>query len=280
MTYDNFFKRLISEFLTQCEVEPDVSVGKLPLRIDLVIKCHRTPSSPMTVPLLEAHLAQINLIEYKSSHDLPKRQDLAKLLGYLGLYCDQHKHGLKTIINQFTLWYISALRPSFFDSLIKESVITSTSSPGLYQVQVPFPCPYFLLIIDELNISEENIPLLLLSSGETLRETIRLIARKGRLREKSLEKYLNFAYIINYKDVSDMTELQSVLPESIRESIKLAIHDIGIKEVIDLIGIEEVAKVVDLKELIKVVDLKELIKAIGVEKIEKLLKDLKESNAI
>ncbi|MHA1266899.1 MAG: hypothetical protein ACTSRS_16800 [Candidatus Helarchaeota archaeon] len=258
MTYDNFFKRVVRGFLTHCEVESDVSVGTLPLRIDLVITCRHPPSNAMTVPLIERNLAQINLIEYKSSHDLPKSHDLAKLFGYLGLYCDQKKLGLELIRNRFTLWYISARRPSFLDVLLRESILTSTNSPGLYQVRVPTMCPYFFLVIDELDVCEENIPLLLLSSGETLRATIRLLARRGRLDEKSLTKYLNFTIIINYKDVSDMTELQTRLPASLRENIKLAIQDIGLKEVIHLIGIEEVVRVVDLKELVRVVDLKEL----------------------
>ncbi|MHA1265882.1 MAG: hypothetical protein ACTSRS_11690, partial [Candidatus Helarchaeota archaeon] len=49
--------------------------------------------------------------------------------------------------------------------------------------------------------------------------------------KSSLKKYLSYVYLLNYKDVSDMTELQSSLPASLKENIKLAIHDIGIKEV-------------------------------------------------
>ena len=40
-----------------------------------------------------------------------------------------------------------------------------------------------------------------------------------------------------------MTELQSLLPDSINENIKLAIMDVGLKEVIKAIGIEEVEKI-------------------------------------
>ncbi|MHA1652174.1 MAG: hypothetical protein ACTSYB_18485 [Candidatus Helarchaeota archaeon] len=172
VTYDNFFKQLIQDLLKGCEIQPDTSVGKLPLKIDLLIKCHQKSAEPATIPLLEARLTQLNLIEYKSSHDIPKKQDLAKLIGYLGLYCDQHRQGVREIITQFTLWYITANRPPFFDALLEELILTETDVRGLYQLRVPFLCPYFLLVINELDISEENLPLLLLSSGKTLRNTI------------------------------------------------------------------------------------------------------------
>ncbi|MHA1265881.1 MAG: hypothetical protein ACTSRS_11685 [Candidatus Helarchaeota archaeon] len=233
MTYDHFFKRLMQDFLTQCKLQLDVPVGKLPLKIDLVIKCPYKFKGQGRIPILETNFAEINLIEYKSSHDIPKNQDLAKLIGYLGLYCNQNKQGIDVISTQFTIWYISAKRPSFINNLLEKKIITPKKSPGLYQLQIPFLCPYFLLIINELDISEDNLPLLLLSSGKTLRETIPFIFKKEHFNKSSLKKYLSYVYLLNYKDVSDMTELQSSLPASLKENIKLAIHDIGIKEVWD-----------------------------------------------
>ncbi len=40
-----------------------------------------------------------------------------------------------------------------------------------------------------------------------------------------------------------MTELQSLLPDNIKENIKLAIMDVGLKEEIKAIGIEELEKI-------------------------------------
>jgi len=118
----------------------------------------------------------------------------------------------------------------------------------------------------ELDISEENLPLLLLSSGETLRNTIRMILQKGGITESMLEKYLSLAYLINYKDVCEMTEIQNALPESVKKNIKHAIKDIGIKEVIHLIGLGEVIKEVGLEEVIKIAE---------PEEVEKILHKLK-----
>ena len=58
-------------------------------------------------------------------------------------------------------------------------------------------------------------------------------------------------YYINYEEVHLMTDMQSILPESIQKNIKLAIKDIGLKEVIHIIGLEEVIKAVGLEEVEK-----------------------------
>ncbi|MHA1360670.1 MAG: hypothetical protein ACTSRC_21320, partial [Candidatus Helarchaeota archaeon] len=251
MTYDNFFKQLLRDFLTHCEIHPDSPVGKLPLKIDLIIKCPQKSIKTAVIPLLETHFAYLNLVEYKSSHDIPKRHDLMKLIGYLGLYCDQYQYNIQDVTAQFTLWYITAKRPAFYNILLKKGIIIQTEIFGLYQLQASFLCPYFLLVINELDISEENLPLLLLSSGNTLRNTIRLMVQKDLLAAPALEKYLSFVYLLNYKDVSDMTEIQNVFPDHIRKNIKQAIMAIGIKEVIYLIGLGEVIKEVGLGEVIK-----------------------------
>jgi len=284
MTFDQFFKQMIRDFLKGCEIFPDTPVGKLPLKIDLIIKCPKKATGPVAISILETHFAPINLFEYKSSHDLPKKQDLAKLMGYLGLYCDQHEVGLDEIPAKFSLWYIAAKYPVFLGELLNEQIIVETGTPGLYQLQVPFLCPYFVLVINELEIIEENLPLLLLSSGEPLKNTIRMMDQKGIIQPSKLEKYLRLAYVMNYEVLGKMTEMERLLPESVRRSIKLLIQDIGLREVIEQIGLDEVIKVIGrdevikaigLDEMIKTVGLDEVIKAVGLDKVEKALRKLK-----
>ncbi|MHA1300536.1 MAG: hypothetical protein ACTSO9_14045, partial [Candidatus Helarchaeota archaeon] len=224
------------------------------------------------------------LFEYKSSHDVSRKGDLSKLMGYLGLYCEQQKIGIEQIKLNITLWYIIVTRPSYFTKLIQNKIFIKTATKSLYRLNLPFPCSYYLMIINELDISEENLPLLLLSSGETLKKTVRLIAQKNIKLSPKLEKYLCFMYFINYEEVHNMTELQSILPKKIQKNIKLAIEDIGLKEVINLIGLkevikvaglEEVIKVAGLEEVIKIAGLEEVIKVAGLEEVEKILHKLK-----
>ncbi|MHA1381820.1 MAG: hypothetical protein ACTSRG_25905, partial [Candidatus Helarchaeota archaeon] len=185
------------DFLSKYEIQPDSQVGKLPLKIDLVIKYLQKPAKHL-IPLLEDKFSRINLFEYKSSYDAPKKNDLPKLIGYLGLYCDQHKIGIDRLLPDVTLWYISVNSLKFLKKLVTNNHIIATENKALYELNIPFPCPYYIMIINELEIIEENVPLLLLSSGDTLKNTIRLIARKNITLDPKLEKYLCLMYYMNY----------------------------------------------------------------------------------
>jgi len=275
MAFDNFFKELMRDFLSGCDVKFDDAVGILPLKIDLVVKCPGKTLEPFPIPLLETHFSPINLFEYKSSHDAPKKQDLSKLVGYLGLYCDQHGIGIEEMRSKMAIWYISAKWPSFFDKLLKDNIISKTDTHGLYQLNFPFFCSYYLMVINELDVIEENLPLLLLSSDDTLKNTIRLIAPKRIKPGSTLEKYLSSAILKNYEEVHTMTELQSLLPEHVKRNIKLAIEDIGLKEVIQLIGVEEVLKAMRPEEVLKAMGPEEVVKMLGIKKTEQILKKLK-----
>ncbi|MHA1129667.1 MAG: hypothetical protein ACTSQQ_02565 [Candidatus Helarchaeota archaeon] len=70
MTYDNFFKQLLRDFLTHCEIHPDSPVGKLPLKIDLIIKCPQKSIKTAVIPLLETHFAYLNLVEYNITYKM------------------------------------------------------------------------------------------------------------------------------------------------------------------------------------------------------------------
>ena len=97
MTFDAHFKQLIQAFLKQCDIQANDPVGKLPLTIDLIIKCLERNTSGISIPVFKNHFSCINILEFKSSHDPPGRDDLAKLVGYVGLYCHHHGIGLDEI---------------------------------------------------------------------------------------------------------------------------------------------------------------------------------------
>jgi hypothetical protein len=277
MAFDNFFKQLMRDFVVGCEIQPDVPVGKLPLKIDLVVKCPKKSAEPLTIPMLETHFAPVNLFEYKSSRDIPKKQDLAKLVGYLGLYCDQHGIGIEEISSHFSIWYLSANRPTYFNTLLQDAAIVETGMKGLYKLQLPFLCSYYLLVINDLEVIEENLPLLLLASGETLKNTIRLIDRIKRVLDLKLEKYLSLVYFMNYEDVREMTEIQSLLPDHIKRNIKLAIEDLGLEEVIKAVGLERIVEAAGLEKMVEAVGLEKMVEAVGLEKMEKILQKLRKT---
>jgi len=59
-------------------------------------------------------------------------------------------------------------------------------------------------------------------------------------------------YYMNYEKVHLVTEMQSILPKKVQKHIKLAIEDIGLKEVNNIIGLKKVIKTVGLEEIKKI----------------------------
>ncbi|MHA1251668.1 MAG: hypothetical protein ACTSRP_16875, partial [Candidatus Helarchaeota archaeon] len=75
MTWDATFKQIIAKELVDLEVRSDVSVGKLPLRIDLVIKKTKEICDTNSLTTFIHLLKKINIIEFKSSHDKITKAD-------------------------------------------------------------------------------------------------------------------------------------------------------------------------------------------------------------
>ena len=251
MTFDAHFKQLIQDFLKQCEIQANDSVGKLPLAIDLVIKCLERNTSGIFIPIFKDNFSYINILEFKSSHDPPERDDLAKLVGYVGLYCHHHGIGLDEIPEKITAWYIVAGHPTYFADLVEKHTIKATSTRGLYQVMLPFLCPFFIIIIDELDITDGNFPLLGFATDETLKDSVIAMDEKRRRNALSpeLEKYLTTICVINYGVLHTMTEMENILPDIFEKNLKLAINDIGLKKVIDAVGVKEVIDAIGMDRL-------------------------------
>ena len=279
MVYDRFFKNLISEyFKDDFEIFNEFSIGKAPIKIDLIIKIKNLENMRLSIPILSKNLSYINIFEYKSSHDTPQIYDLDKLIGYLGLYLEQTRISIEDASNVCTLWYISSKTPNFLSNLIKNGTIIKTEELGLYRLNIPFPCKYFILIINEIEILENNIPLLLLTSGESFRNTLRMIINKKIKLNEVLEKYLSLAIYINYEEVKEMSEVESIVSEKVLRNIKLAIEDIGIKKVIDIVRVEKVIEQIDIEKLVEQVGIEKLVKQIGIEKLEETINKIKQKN--
>ncbi|MHA1793415.1 MAG: hypothetical protein ACTSVI_12265, partial [Promethearchaeota archaeon] len=113
MTFDLLFKNFMKDILDDCQINVDEPVGKLPLKIDLVLKCSKKPSFKKPLTILENRMSSINILEYKSNHDVPKRQDIPKMMGYVGLYASQNSKDIINIMSDFTAWYITVKKPKF-----------------------------------------------------------------------------------------------------------------------------------------------------------------------
>ncbi|MEX2715257.1 MAG: hypothetical protein Q6353_001530 [Candidatus Sigynarchaeum springense] len=171
VAFDYIFKRVMEDMLKSCGAKAE-KVGTLQLEIDAVARCEGGKPVGATIPLLAKHFSRDNLLEYKSEVDMATKESFSKLLGYVGLYGDQHGIGIHEMRGRVTAWYITARHPGFLDELLASNVATRTSDAGVYEVVAGFPCPCRVVVCDELELSDDNIPLLVLGSIETVKKAI------------------------------------------------------------------------------------------------------------
>ncbi|MHA1847005.1 MAG: hypothetical protein ACTSYS_03550, partial [Promethearchaeota archaeon] len=197
------------------------------------------------------------------------------------------------IMSDFTAWYITVKKPKFVNELEKLKLIQQEKTiQGLYKVIFPFPCAWYLLVINELAIVEENFFLLLLSSGESFRNFLRDLLKKKTQLDSIMKKYLSMRFVLDYEEVKQMEGIEDFFTPQIRKNIRLAIESIGInnvldslgmdnvieamglEKVVDAIGLEKVVDAIGLEKLVHIVGEKKILKVIGKEKIKKLLESL------
>jgi len=264
MSFDTLFKQLIETVADKKSISVEVPVGKLPLKIDAVIERGQNPVFQGKLQFLEKRLGSINIIEYKSHHDVMKEEDLSKLVGYVGLYANKNSIGLDGLMKEFTGWYITVKRPPFLQTLKKSKRIKKVKSvSGIYKANVNVPGKLYVLVINELPITKDSLPLLPLSSGETFKQFLQFLIREKIPLDPFLEKYIFLRYYFDHAEVHDMAEIKELLSPRVKNNIRMAVEEIGIKEVVDAVGLKEVVDAVGLKEVVDAVGLKEVVDAFG-----------------
>jgi hypothetical protein len=243
MAFDYIFKRVMGDLLASCGAKAE-KVGTLPLEIDAVARCMEGQPLPTVIPLLAKLFTEHNLLEYKSEADKANKESLSKLLGYVGLYCDQHGIGIDEARERVTSWYISARHPGFLDGLVARKIATRTGESGVYEIISGFPCPCRIVVCDELDLNDDNIPLLALGSVGTVKKAIEQLARAGLEMRRAMGSIKSLIYSIYYDEVKDMTEMKEFTHEDIRRNVKHVIEEIGIDETIEEIGIDKVKEAI------------------------------------
>ncbi|MHA1698465.1 MAG: hypothetical protein ACTSWN_06470, partial [Promethearchaeota archaeon] len=247
MAFDSIFKSFIEGIVDEAVLFINVAVGKLPLKIDVVIRGQKKPIFKERIPILEERFADLNLIEYKSSRDLPKKEDLTKIIGYVGLYASNNQMGIVDVINIFTIWYITVKRVAFLTRLQELKLVDpNTGVAGLYKMQFKAFCASYILVINELSISQENAALLVLSSGETLRAFLEHVKNKEITLSTTLKNYLLLRYYVDYAEVHILEEYEELFAPTVKNNIRMAVEKIGIKRVVDAVGLEKVVDAVGL----------------------------------
>jgi len=273
MTFDAHFKQLLQDFLGGCTVRAGVEVGKLPLAIDLEVGCEGGDTSGIEISIFRRGFKVHNIIEYKSSHDRPRPQDMAKLAGYAGLYGERAGLGIDAMLAEMTAWYITAAKPTFVGELADAGLLKPTDDHGVYRFEHGFPCEARVVVIAELDIEEGNFPLLGFATDDRLKDVFPAMSRVSRETGLSprLEKYIADIFVLKYEVLKNMVEAAEEYEQEVRRNIKGAIMHLGLKEVIDAIGIKEVIDAVGIKEVIDAAGVDQVVDEIGIEGMEAAL---------
>jgi hypothetical protein len=268
MAFDYIFKRVMEDLLKSCGAKAE-KVGTLPLEIDAVARCEDGRPVETSIPLLAKHFSRDNLFEYKSEVDKASKESFSKLLGYVGLYGDQHGIGIHEMRGKVTGWYITARRPGFLDEMLVSKIATKTSDAGMYEVVAGFPCPCRVVVCDELDVNDVNIPLLFLGSVETVKKAIVQLSRAKLEMRQAMGNVISMIYLFYRDKVKNMTEIKGLLPPDVLQSVKHTIIDIGIEKVVKEIGMKAVVDAVGIDEVIKSVGIDEVIKSVGIDEVIK-----------
>jgi hypothetical protein len=270
MAFDYIFKRVMADMLKSCDAKAE-KVGTLPLEIDTVARCKYGQPIQTTIHLLAKYLSGHNLFEYKSEVDKARKESLSKLLGYVGLYCDQHGIGLDEIRGCVTAWYITARRPVFLDELLACGTAILTSDAGVYAVVTWFPCTCHMVVCDELDMTDDNIPLLVLGSIPTIRAAITRLARAPPAMRRAMGNIKSWIYYLYHDEVQDMTEMKDFTPADIRRNMAHAIEEFGIEETINELGIDKVMAAVGIDKVIAAIGIDKVIDSVGADKLKEAL---------
>jgi hypothetical protein len=264
MTFDAHFKQLLRDFLQGCTVRAGVEIGKLPLAIDMEIGCEGVDTGGIEIPIFRRGFKVHNIIEYKSSHGHPRAEDMAKLVGYAGLYGEQAGLGIGTIMAEMTAWYFTAAKPAFISELVDAGLLEPTEDHGVYRFTHGFPCEILVVVIAELDIEEGNIPLLGFATDDRLTEIYPSISRVRREAGISprLERYLTDILVLKHEVLKNMAEAIEDYQQIVRRNIKEVIEDLGVKEVIQAIG---------LKAFIDAAGVDRIVDEIGVDALKAIL---------
>jgi len=253
----------------------------LPLIIDLVIKKKRERRKYPKLPIITKYLKKYNIFEFKSAYDKPKDTDISKLTGYCGLYSEKMKIniiGMKKI----TCWYVVSRRPRFIQDLKLKKL-----ENGLYYFD--FYYPIYFLIINDIDINEENILLLLFSSGTKLRRSLELL-----IENKNLQNFISMAFILYPNEVSKIFAEKELTMEDFTKNIKFAMEMLGLRKVIEAvginkvieemidkvieeIGIDKVIEEIGIDKVIEEIGIDRVILTIGVDKVKKVLDEIKKN---
>ncbi|MEW6608064.1 MAG: hypothetical protein AB1414_11550 [bacterium] len=262
-------------------VETEVEVGKMPLRIDIVVIKKGKDADVKSLPLVFQSFTDYNVIEYKSPGDRFTRNDFDRLFAYVLLFKIKKNIEWRRQINVYAL--LSGGIKGIEDYIRGNGHKLAKIKEGLYFADFGFN--FYLIQLDKLEMINENYGLILFTSGDKIKELAREIGSKGDSVSKlDLLELLETGLYLHpdefKEEVRLMPQTLADRPDIISELAEIVgvdkfVQGIGEEKVIRSLGKERVIRSLGEEEVIRSLGeenlLKNFINLLGKEKIKKML---------
>jgi hypothetical protein len=256
--WDAVYKQILQRFFQKrgISITTEVEVGRLPRTIDIAIVCSQEESQRLALASPFTFFAQYNLLEFKSSSDPLTSAEYKHIIARAYLYMAEV--GIDNL-SRLTVCAVTAGKPIKTLTQLPELVKFSNVSQALYKSEY---FPFYVLVIAELAIEEQNYPLLLFSKGRKRKAFLKELVRKRAM------EYLRLAYQLYPEDVTEVFSMSKDYP-TLEENIQFIIKDLGLERLLKHTHPQEIAQAIPTEQ--KETVLRLLLEQIGSEKVESIL---------
>ena len=235
-----FLTQLLREdYEEQLIIEDEVSLGEMPLRLDVLI---RRSLSSIELPAPFCYLGLQTIVEYKGPGDTAEHADLVQLEIYGLLY--QHRNKIWGR-QEVTLWLVA----SDFQELMSLTdgahlEAEAEVSPGVISGTLD-GFPIFLIDLNEIPLNDATLSLVMVSKGKREQELVAYVLDDP----ERLARYLPYIVWLHWDTLEEVLQMRKLSLEEIGVDFERVIQHFDIEEIqrhlVRMLGKEKVRQLID-----------------------------------
>jgi len=244
-------------------IKTQVEVSRLPRTIDVMLILERESDLEKVRYETPFHYALIyNQIEFKGISDPLTIPGFRLILGRANLYMGENEIPAE----QMTITIISSRKPRKVLQSQSEVEFLPTA-PGYYRSTDKLPSN--LIVINELDITPKNYPLLMFASSKKKFKEFLLDTVKN----NCFDAYVEFAYRVNPQMTKEVIEMAGYGLS--KEKLEFIVNDIG-QKLLPLFPKEELLKHLTIEDRLADITAEERLAGLTADELRKRLKELEE----
>ncbi|MEW6095342.1 MAG: hypothetical protein AB1567_02270 [bacterium] len=247
--WHSYFSNILKHLLEPkgFKVDTEVEIGKMPLKIDIVVIKKTKDADVKSLPLVFQSFTDYNVIEYKSPTDRFRRDDFDRLFAYVLLFKIKEGIHWRRQINVYAI--VSGDIKGIGDYIRRNGHELAKIKDGFYLADFGFN--FYLIQLDRLEVVEENYGLILFTSGESIKKLAKKMSSKGK--------------DILEIDLAELIETGLYLhPEEFEEEVELMPQTLADRP--DIIG--KLADIVGVDKFIQGIGKERLLRSLGEEEVK------------